>query len=156
MLIALLLCSVERCQLVMWSFLVNSSIIFICRKDYSETSFLFKTIIFSVLKLQIKWSLSLDCEMANTWLFFFLRFYLFMWQTASERGNRAGEWERKKQAPSRGARCGIRSRNAGIRAWAKGRRLMTALPRHPFFFFFLTYEESIRGNVIVLIWAFKS
>ena len=31
-----------------------------------------------------------------------------------EREHKQGEWERKKQAPSGGARCGARSHNTGI------------------------------------------
>ena len=48
--------------------------------------------------------------------FFFLRFYFYLCdrETARERGNTAGEWEKKKQAPSGGARCGTQSWNAGI------------------------------------------
>ena len=48
-------------------------------------------------------------------LFFFKDFiYLFYREIARERGNAAGEWEKKKQAPSGEARCETRSRNAGI------------------------------------------
>ena len=66
-------------------------------------------------------------------VWFFLKIFICLCdrETASERGNTAGEWERKKQAPSKGAQCGTRSRNAGITPWAEGRCLMTALPRRP-------------------------
>ena len=49
--------------------------------------------------------------------FFFKDFiYLFDRETHSQREqeHKQGEWERKKQAPSRGAQCGAQSQNAGI------------------------------------------
>ena len=60
--------------------------------------------------------------------FFFKDFiYLFDREIARERGNTAGEWEKKKQAPSGEARCETRSRNVEITHRAVGRRLTTVL-----------------------------
>ena len=65
--------------------------------------------------------------------FFFFFFYLFDRDRDSqrEREHKQGEWERKKQAHSRGAWRGARSHNAGITPWAEGRRLTAVPPRRP-------------------------
>ena len=60
-------------------------------------------------------------------------FFLFDRERDSqqERKHKQGEWERKKQAPSRGAWCGTWSQDSGIMPWVKSRRLTTESPRHP-------------------------
>ena len=64
---------------------------------------------------------SLDVEFDTSYrdLFFFFKIlfiYLFDRERNSqgEREHKQGEWEMKKQAHSRGARCGTRSWNTGI------------------------------------------
>ena len=61
-------------------------------------------------------------------------FYLFDRDSQREREHKQGEWERKKQAPSRGAWCGARPHNTGITPWPEGRRLTAVPPRHPYLF----------------------
>ena len=79
-------------------------------------------------------------------IFYFFKIlfiYLIERETASERGNvyRQWEWERKKQAPSRGAWCGAQSQDSGITPWSEGRRLTTEPPRRPYVFLFYPFWE---------------
>ena len=65
-----------------------------------------------------------------------------------EREHKQGEWERKKQSPSRRAQCGARAQNFRITPWAEGRCPMTEPSRHPLFsvlllFFFLPWPFCV-------------
>ena len=64
-----------------------------------------------------------------SFLFFFLRFYLFIHRHREGQRHR----QREKAGSMQGARCGIRSRVSRIVPWAKGRRQTAAPPRDPNF-----------------------
>ena len=71
-----------------------------------------------------------DCTTQVPLIFFSLKIlfiYLIERDSQQEREYKHGEWERKRQAPSGGARCGAPSQNAGIMPWAE-RRCSTAVP----------------------------
>ena len=56
-----------------------------------------------------------------TLTFFFLRFYLFIWQRGNERAQaREGQRKREKQNPAeQEAQCGTQSQDPGIMTWAE-------------------------------------
>ena len=74
-------------------------------------------------------------------LFFLKILFIYLTERDSqwEREHKQGEWERKKQAHSRGAWRGARSHNAGITPWAKGRRPTAVPPRRPY----LNFNQSL-------------
>ena len=73
-------------------------------------------------------------------LFFFLRFYLFIWQRERqrEREHKQGEGRGKSRLPTeQGAWCGARSQDPEIMTQAEGSRLTkTEPPRCPLLLFF--------------------